>query len=91
MNTENDMSYPEFCRLLSGVTYKTPLGEIVRIRAEDDKEVLKHFTAQEHRIRTEWRSKQTANEFSNMSQADKVKATQEVQQIFAKMFGAHTT
>lgn len=51
------MRWDEFCALLSGLGPETPLGRIVQIRAEDDKEILKHFTKDQRRIRNEWRSR----------------------------------
>lgn len=52
------MKWNEFKSLLVGIGSETPLGRIVSIRAENDKEVLKHFTKDQHRIRNEWRSRQ---------------------------------
>lgn len=52
------MKWDEFKSLLSGLGPETPLGRIVAIRAEEDEEMLKHFTKDHHRIRNEWRSKQ---------------------------------
>lgn len=51
------MKWDEFKALLCGISPETPLGRIVSIRAEDDKEVLKHFTKEQRRIRSEWRNK----------------------------------
>lgn len=51
------MRWDEFCSLLAGISPETALGRIVAIRAENDKEVLKHFTREQRRIRSEWRSK----------------------------------
>ena len=51
------MKWAEFKQLLIGIGPDTPLGRIVSIRAEDDPEVLKHFTVEQHRIRNEWQSK----------------------------------
>ncbi len=51
------MSWGEFSTLLAGIMPETPLGQIVGIRSEEDKETLKHFTPDQHRIRNEWRSK----------------------------------
>jgi len=50
-----EMRWKEFCALLSGIGPDTPLGRIVAIRAEDDAEILKHFTTEQKRIRDEWR------------------------------------
>jgi hypothetical protein len=54
LRTEDDMSYEEFCTLLSGIMYDTPLGRIVSIRAEKDPKIIKNFTREQNRIRTEW-------------------------------------
>lgn len=48
------MSYAEFCSLLSGIMYDTPLGQVVSIRAEKDSKVIKNFTNEQKRIRAEW-------------------------------------
>lgn len=52
------MRWDEFCALLSGLGPDTPLGRIVQIRAENDKDVLKHYTKDQHRIRNAWRKRQ---------------------------------
>lgn len=54
----DDMKWDEFRDFVSGLNDKTPLGRIVAIRSETDKEVLKHFSREEHRIRNQWRRKQ---------------------------------
>lgn len=51
------MSWDEFSALLRGLDGETPLGHIVRIRSEEDSNVLKSFTPEQRRIRSEWRSK----------------------------------
>lgn len=53
-----EMKWNEFCMLLSGLQPETPLGRIVSIRAEDDKEILQHFSKEQRRIRSEWRNRQ---------------------------------
>lgn len=57
LRTEDDMSYQEFCTLLSGIMHDTPLGQIVSIRAETDKNIIKNFTKEQKRIRSEWQIK----------------------------------
>ena len=52
------MKWDEFRDLLVGIGPETPLGRIVAIRAEDDEDMLKHFTKEQHRLRNEWRNKQ---------------------------------
>lgn len=55
------MSWDEFTTLLSGLNHKTPLGKVVGIRSEKDPETLKHFTAEQKRIRSEWRKTESKN------------------------------
>lgn len=52
-----NMKWDEFRDLLIGISPETPLGRIVSIRAEKDKEILKHFTKEQRRIRSEWRNR----------------------------------
>lgn len=51
------MKWDEFKDMLSGLGPDTPLGRIVAIRSEDDPEVLKQFSPEQKRIRTEWRTR----------------------------------
>lgn len=53
-----DMQWDEFKTLLAGISPETALGRVVAIRAENDKNILKNFTPEQHRIRNEWRKKQ---------------------------------
>lgn len=43
--------------MLSGLSADTPLGRIVQIRTENDRNVLKHFTTQQKKIRSDWRNR----------------------------------
>lgn len=64
---------------------KTPLGQIVSIRAEEDKDILKNFTKEQNDIRNEWRSKHSGIE--DMTEEEKAAKVREVQNILAKAFG----
>ncbi len=54
LRTEDDMSWSEFCSLLSGIMPETPLGRVVSIRSEKDSKVIKNFSKEQKRIRNEW-------------------------------------
>ena len=49
-----DLPYSEYRRLLSGIMYNTPLGEVVRVRAETDMKTIREMTVHEKKIRSEW-------------------------------------
>ena len=39
---DDDMEWREFVTLLSGIMPETPLGQIIKIRSEDDEDMLQH-------------------------------------------------
>ena len=47
-----NMTWDEFSSLLCGLGADSPLVRIVRIRSEKDRDVLKHFTKEQHKIRS---------------------------------------
>lgn len=58
IRNERDMSWDEFCTLVSGLLPDTPLGQVVGIRAEKDPKVIKAYTPEQKRIHYEWKRKQ---------------------------------
>ncbi len=78
------MSWSEFSALLKGIMPETPLGQIVSIRSEEDKDMLKNFTKEQHKIRNEWRNR--VNPVRDMSEEEKAEEIRKVQEIFAKAF-----
>lgn len=79
------MEWGEFRSLLIGIMPETPLGRIVQIRAEEDKEVLNHFAPEQHSIRNAWRSRNPI--VDRMSEDEKKESVLKLQDIFAKAFG----
>jgi len=55
------MKWDEFKALVSGLSAETPLGRMVSIRAENDKDTIKRFTKEQKRIRNEWRNRSAQN------------------------------
>lgn len=80
-----NMDWGEFCTLLKGIMYKTPLGQVVSIRSEEDKDILKNFTKEQHKIRNEWKAKVNSKMFSGMSDAEKLAKVKEAQNIFKNL------
>ena len=77
------MKWDEFADLLSGLGPDTALGRIVSIRAEDNDEILKHFTPEQRRIRNEWRKKQARA----VSLEDRDAFLEEMKKAFLAMAG----
>ena len=82
--TEEDMSYQEFCSLLSGIMPDTPLGQIVSIRAEKDSKKLKSFTKEQRKIWREWRMRKNKKNSNSIPQGNKLLL--EMQQELKKAF-----
>ena len=52
------MKWGELSSYISGIMQDTPLGIIVGIRSETDKEVIKQMTPAQKEIRRQWRNEQ---------------------------------
>lgn len=52
------MKWGELSSYISGIMQDTPLGNIVGIRSETDKEVIKQMTPAQKEIRRQWRNEQ---------------------------------
>lgn len=77
------MRWSEFKSLLIGINPDTILGRIVSIRAENDKEILKNFTKEQHKIRNEWR----LNHSKNTNKKNAKDAIANMERAFLKMAG----
>lgn len=55
------MKWSEFRALLVGIGPETPLGRIVSIRSETDKDILKNYTPSQKRIHSEWQKRLAKN------------------------------
>lgn len=75
------MPYSEFCSYLSGIMPDTPLGRIVSIRSEENEEILKNFTPEQKRIKSEWDRKRV----STVSQEDYVKVINDFKEMFKNL------
>ncbi|WP_256976017.1 bacteriophage Gp15 family protein [Paenibacillus sp. MY03] len=85
LRAEPDMTWDEFTTLLSGILPETPLGYIVGIRSENDREKLKNFTPEQKRIRNAWRTRNVTQ--PQWTEVDKAKAVAEFQKIIQSAFG----
>ena len=76
------ISYTEYRQLLIGIGGDTPLGTVVRIRAEKDPKKIKEFDTYEKRIYKEWQDKKSREQ----SKVDSKKRGEEVQQWLMSLF-----
>lgn len=80
-----DMPWDEFCTLISGLMPETPLGNIVTIRSEKDRKIIKNFTPAQRKIYNDWRLKAANSKLSNPEQLEK--SMKNFEMAFAQMFG----
>ena len=78
------MEWLEFTTLLSGLMPQTPLGMIVQIRSEEDRDMLKYFTPEQHSIRNAWRSRHSVIE--DMTDEEEEDSVKKLQDIIAEAF-----
>lgn len=76
------MKWREMSMLISGLNEKTPLGAVISIRSESDREVLKDFTPSQRKIRNEWRARKAKQ--MSVEKVDNELAA--MQSAFAQMF-----
>lgn len=79
----NNMSWAELSSDISGLMGDTPLGNIVQIRSEDDKERLKNFTQEQKNIRWKYRMKMA----QNVDKEEFKKVITDLQKAFKEMAG----
>ena len=79
----DSMSWAELSSDISGLMGDTPLGNIVQIRSEDDREKLKNFTQDQKNIRWKYRMKMA----QNVDQEEFKKAIADLQKAFKEMAG----
>ncbi len=84
---QEELHYSDWISLVAGLMHDTPLGQVVRIRSEKDKNMLKSFGAYENKLRSEWfefRSRHTAQ---TATEQDKLDVANYFYNMFANMFG----
>lgn len=86
LRAEDEMSWGEFIALLGGLMAKTPLGQIISIRSENDKEVLKNFTPSQREIRNKWRNRYVKKIIS-MDKKEAERQVLEFQKMMKNAFG----
>ena len=64
-NEINTITWSEVKMLVSGLLSDTPLGSIIQIRSENDKERLKHFTPEMKKIRNDWRDRMAKDKLND--------------------------
>lgn len=81
---QEKIHYSEWLLLVGGLMEDTPLGQIVLIRKEKDRDRIKRFTPYEMRIHNEWRSFRAKKMLANAKPED---LSKQFEKVFSAMFG----
>lgn len=73
LRAEEDMSWGEFGTLLAGLMPETPLGQVISIRSESDKDTIKSFSPAQLKMHNDWKSR-----IAKVAFVDKVDAAQQI-------------
>lgn len=80
-----DMPFSEFQQLLAGLMPDTPLGNIISIRSEENKETLKRFTKSMLEERRKFRNKLANDKLNDVDSLEK--QFQSYEKMFEKLYG----
>jgi hypothetical protein len=78
------MPFSEFQELLTGLMSDTPLGNMVSIRSETNKDILKSFTPAMMEERRKWLNRQANDKLNNPEKLEQIFASYE--KLFASMY-----
>lgn len=85
---QGELKYSDWAKMVSGLMEDTPLGRIVQIRSETDRDTLKRFTPEQRKIRSDWqrfRAEQVMRDPN--SRMEYARQMQALERSFAVAFG----
>nr|DAQ65721.1 MAG TPA: hypothetical protein [Caudoviricetes sp.] len=84
-----NLTWGELSSYIEGINSDTPLGQIISIRSENDRDKLKNFTQEQHKIRNEYRSKMN-KKVSKISEKEFKEQLEGMKQAFIAIAGGKT-
>ncbi len=82
-----ELPYWEWARLVEGLMDDTPLGRVVAVRSERDREKIKAFSPWQRKIRAEWRAFQVEHIAARVDKTEWSKQMAALERMMAKAFG----
>ena len=83
---QNDLSYEDWAKLVGGLMGDTPLGQIIDIRRETNREKIKEFTQEQKNIRSEWAAFKAKKTLESQTQEEYRASMKQLEKMFASMF-----
>lgn len=86
-SAQGDIQFSDWILLVGGLMDDTPLGRVVSVRTETDPEMIKVFTPEQRKLRTEWASFKLHKALETQDGNDSLKnGLNSLQSMFANMF-----
>lgn len=82
---QEELSYSDWSKLVSGLMNDTPLGRVIEIRSEDDSDIIKNMNADQLAIRRKWQD--FCNSQITYTEEDMQKQAEMLEKMMASMFG----
>ena len=83
---QGDLRYSDWIKMVSGLMDDTPLGRIVMIRSETDKERIKNFSPEQRRIQSDWK-RFRSQRLQHFDSNDYDKQMRALESMFASLAG----
>ncbi|MBQ7755974.1 MAG: hypothetical protein IJ401_01565 [Oscillospiraceae bacterium] len=84
---QEELHYSDWLNLVAGLMDDTPLGRVVQIRCENDKDVIANYTNHEKKIRSEWISFRDSQIQKNYTEKEKIDVAAYFEKLFTDMLG----
>jgi hypothetical protein len=84
LKTAEDLTYEEFVVYLSNLLPETPLGIIISIRSENNRDTLKRFNPTQKKIRNDWRA--YVNQLASQDEEYVKRKTEQLAKAFEQAF-----
>ncbi|MGX8702075.1 hypothetical protein [Caproiciproducens sp.] len=87
---QENLKYSDWSKMVSGLMDDTPLGRVVGVRSETNKDIIKNYTKEQRAVRDEWprflASRVKDEKFTKSDEADWYKQMAEMELAFAAAF-----
>lgn len=86
-SAQEDIQFSDWILLVGGLMDDTPLGRVVSVRTETDPEMIKVFTPEQRKLRTEWANFRLHKALETQDGNDLLQSgLNSLQSMFANMF-----
>lgn len=86
---QGELSYADWSKLVGGLMRDTPLGQIVSIRGETNRDTIRNMNAWQKQIRSEWAAFKAKNRKPG-AEYDEASAMAQLKSMLISAFGAQT-